>query len=180
MPLHHLASCPIIHGDIFTFSSARATYFSPSDDSGAGGMHRACIRSVMSWRKGPPRHDCVFVKRDPFVPGMRGVRVARVLLFFRFSHLGITYPCAFVNWFQTLGDSPCPVTGMWMVKPEIRRRKRAVSVILLSSIVRGAHLIGVHGADFLPRDFDPSYSLDAFTAYYVNKFLDHHVHEMIF
>ena len=120
------------------------------------------------------------MKRDPFVPGMRGVRVARVLLFFRFSHLGITYPCAFVNWFQTLGDSPCPVTGMWMVKPEIRRRKRAVSVILLSSIVRGAHLIGVHGADFLPRDFDPSYSLDAFTAYYVNKFSDHHVHEMIF
>ncbi len=52
-------------------------------------------------------------------------------------------------------------------------------VISVESIVRGAHLIPIFGTDFLPRTFDPVQSLDAFEAYYVNKFTDHHSHTLV-
>ena len=46
---------------------------------------------------------------------MRGLDVARVQLFFSFSHDGIEYPCALVHWFSREGDLPSVNTGMWVV-----------------------------------------------------------------
>ncbi|EDR05786.1 uncharacterized protein LACBIDRAFT_302507 [Laccaria bicolor S238N-H82] len=43
-----------------------------------------------------------------------------------------------------------------------------------------AHLLPVFGRDVLPFDFHFSYSLDAFESYYVNKYADHHSHEICF
>src|SRR5882762_9923039 len=110
MPLLNPTNYPVIQGRVFAFSSAKATYFAPSDDSGTGGMHHTRIHSVMSWRSGPPWHNCVFVKQNNFIPGMQGLHIAHMLLFFQFSHKGISYPCAFVTWFETLGEEPCPAT----------------------------------------------------------------------
>lgn len=59
--------------------------------------------------------------------------------------MGITYPCALVHWFSTVGDSPDDETGMWMVEPDFLRGKRVLEVIHLDSILRGAHVIGVSG-----------------------------------
>ena len=112
---------------------------------------------------------------------MRGLCVAQVLLFLSFTSHHILYPCALVQWFVIVGDAPCGETGMWIVKPEMEDDgTQATSIILVNSIVRGAHLIGVYGALFLPRDFRHFDSLTAFRAYYVNKFIDYHANEIAF
>ncbi|THH12620.1 hypothetical protein EW146_g7529 [Bondarzewia mesenterica] len=78
-----LANCPHYDGKVSVFHSALAIFYSPSDPSGVGGMHRHRIRSVPSWHNGPPRNDCVFVQMNA-APGMRGLHAAQVLLFFFF------------------------------------------------------------------------------------------------
>jgi hypothetical protein len=179
LPIYEL---PEISGKIYTFNSARAVFYAPSDISGLGGMRHERIRSTKSWYNGAPRRDCVFIgNSDSDEPGFAGLHVARVLLFFSFNHDMVTYPCALVHWFSTVGDTPCDETGMWMVEPDFIGSKHVLGVIHLGTILRGAHLIGAAGPHFLPeRDFDFSKSLDAFQTFYVNKFIDHHAHEIVF
>jgi hypothetical protein len=114
---------------------------------------------------------------------MRGLQVAQVLLFLSFTSHHIAYACALVQWFVIVGDAPCHDTGMWIVKPQMEDNGtgiQATSIIHVDSIIRGAHLIGVYGDMFLPRDFSHSDSLSAFKTYYVNKFIDYHANEITF
>ncbi|KAF8173558.1 hypothetical protein K438DRAFT_1610723, partial [Mycena galopus ATCC 62051] len=53
-------------------------------------------------------------------------------------------------------------------------------LISIDSILRSAHLIPVFGKDYLPRRLKYSDSLDSFKAYYINKYADHHSHEIAF
>ncbi|KAJ6612918.1 hypothetical protein B0H10DRAFT_2436717 [Mycena sp. CBHHK59/15] len=178
IPLDH---CPDAPSSIKVFPSAIAKFYAPSDQSGIAGMLRERIRAVRSWRSGAPRHDCVFVEGDPELPGFRGLIAACVLLFMSFKDRGITYPCALVTWFSAIGDEPCPDVGMWMVEPDLNNRgQRIVDIIHVDTILRGAHLIGIYGNDFLPRHFKYSDSLDRFKAFYINKYADHCAHEIAF
>jgi len=174
--------CPPFSSKLKVFHSAVAIYFSPSDISGIGGMHRQRIRATLQWRlSGAPRYDCIFVEKDSTLPGMRGLLTAQVLLFFSFSYCSITYPCALVQWFQPVGGAPCLDTGLWVVEPELDRHGRRVqSVIHLDCILSAAHLIGVAGTHFIPRDLKYTHSLSAFKAFYVNKYANHHAHEIAF
>ncbi|KAF8873359.1 hypothetical protein BD779DRAFT_1613680 [Infundibulicybe gibba] len=160
-----LAECPKISSKISVFHSAIAKFYAPSDESGMG--------------KGS-KYDCALVVEDEDKPGMKGMSVVRAKLFFSFKHQGQTYPCALVDWFKTFGRSPNPVTGMWRVKPHMSHGSRLSTVVHLDSFLRGAHLLPIFGPHFLPISFPPSYSLDAFTGYYVNRYADHHSHEIIF
>ena len=45
---------------------------------------------------------------------------------------------------------------------------------------RSAHLIGVAGSQLLPKHFTYHDTLDAFQLFYVNKYVDHHAHEIAF
>lgn len=178
IPSHLL---PQINGKVRVFPSAICTYYAPSDKSGIRGMLRERIRCVNSWRKGPVRRDTVYVSEDPFLDGFRGLLVARVRLFLSVVHQKCTYPCALVEWFSTVGDEPCPDTGMWMVEPDIDvNDERMMEVIHLDSIIRGAHLIGAPGASFIPTELKSHQSLDAFPLFYVNKYIDYHSHETVF
>ncbi|KAJ7312726.1 hypothetical protein DFH08DRAFT_791300 [Mycena albidolilacea] len=176
-----LDECPELPSRIMAYPSATATFYAPSDQSGLGGQLRERIRAVRSWRGGPARYDCVFVEEDADQPGFRGLLAARVLLFFSFKHNGVVYPCAAVTWFSTVGESPCPDVGMWMVEPDLDGRgRRVLDIIHLDSILRGAHLIPIYGDSYLPRHIKRTASLDSFRAYYVNKYADHHSHEIAF
>jgi hypothetical protein len=179
-----LQECPEIPSTthIYIFHSATAIYHAPSDLSGTGGMHREYIRCSPSWKGNASRHDCVFVERDPNEVGFRALGVAQVQLFFSFEFDGIAYPCALVRWFETYGDAPCPETGMWMVQPDVdvQSRQRVCSVIHIDSILQVAHLIGVYGSKFIPRTLTYSQSLHAFKLFYVNKYANHHSHEIAF
>lgn len=171
---------PLIHSKISVFHSARATFYAPSDDSGIRGMRRELIRSTPSWRNKGPRHDCAFVVEDQKLLGMRGLRVVRVKLFFSFVNEGITYSCALVEWFRTVGRAPDADTGMWKVKPEFIGDRRDMSVLHLDTFFRGAQLLPVFGSRLIPLDFDWHYTLDSFGSFYVNKYIDHLAHEIAY
>ncbi|KAI0644717.1 hypothetical protein C8Q79DRAFT_913020 [Trametes meyenii] len=177
-----LNMCPHFNSSVTVFPSAIATYYAPSDPSGPRGMRREWIRSVASWRGGGPRRDCVFVAQDSTQLGFRGLLVARVRLFFSFRFQGVVYPCALVSWFSAIEDEPDRDTGMWVVTPDIDEEQRpCMDIIHLDSIVRGAHLIGVVSEDsFLPYEVRPTHSLDIFQKFFVNKYIDHHAHEIAF
>ncbi|KAJ7346397.1 hypothetical protein DFH08DRAFT_1008610, partial [Mycena albidolilacea] len=118
---------------------------------------------------------------DPNLPGFRGLLAAHVLLFSSFQHCGTKYPCALVTWFSAIGAEPCPDVGMWMVEPDVDRRGECTTdIIHIDTILRGAHLIGIYADSFLPRHFKYSDTLDRFTAFYINKYADHHANEIAF
>ena len=112
---------------------------------------------------------------------MKGLLVARVYLFFRFSHEGIDYPCALVHWYST-NEEPDAATGLWVVQPEsIRRGMHHMSVIHIDTIVRGAHLLPRFPSDApVYREINYMNVLDLYTSFYVNKFVDHHAFEIAF
>ncbi|KAJ7114416.1 hypothetical protein C8R44DRAFT_630053 [Mycena epipterygia] len=165
---------------ISVFHSAIATFYAPSDTSGMRGMRRERIRSTPSWRRHGPRRDCAFAVENQAERGFRGMSVVRVSLFFSFTHDGVDYPCALVEWFKKVGRSPDIETGMWVVEPEYRGRNRLVTIVHLDTLLRGAHLIPVYGSKHIPVGFHYTYSLAAFTAFHVNKYVDHHANEIAF
>ncbi|KAJ7708409.1 hypothetical protein B0H16DRAFT_1345075 [Mycena metata] len=146
-------------------------------------MRRERIRSTPRWRKIGPRRDCAFVVEDQNADGFRGMSVVRVRLLFSFQFDGVDYPCALVEWYNKIGRGPDQDTGMWMVRPDLRHtraRDPVMSVVHLDSVLRGAHLIPVFGSRYLPRGFRHTWSLDAFEAFFVNKYIDAHANEIAF
>ncbi|KAI0251372.1 hypothetical protein BJV78DRAFT_1316789 [Lactifluus subvellereus] len=175
--------CPEISSQlrVNVFHSATSTYYAPSDLSGTGGMHRERIRATPCWKGGPGRYDCVYVEKDADLEGFRGLHVVRVNLFFSFRFQQSAYSCALVQWFSTYSDSPCEDTGLWRVQPDYDvRGQRMCSVIHIDTILRSAHLIGVAGSHLLPKRFTYHDTLYSFKLFYVNKYADHHAHEIAF
>ncbi|KAF8816751.1 hypothetical protein BYT27DRAFT_7220468 [Phlegmacium glaucopus] len=159
---------------ISVYHSAVASFYAPSDPSGIRGMRRERICTG-------PRRDCAFVVEKQNERGFRGMSVVRIKLFFSFSYEGEKYLCALVEWFKKVGWSPNEQTGMWVVKPEEDcHGKRLTTVVHLDTILRGAHLIPVYGSSFIPPHFCHYWSLDAFRAFFVNKYADHHANEVAF
>ncbi|KAI1782777.1 hypothetical protein LXA43DRAFT_1137866, partial [Ganoderma leucocontextum] len=180
---------PACSSRIHIYHSAVATFYAPSDPSGIGGMHREHIRATPSWRKGPPRYDCVFVGADPSQRGFQSLLAARVRLFFSFR-LCIPWidpnvlqdmSCAVVEWFSAVDNEPDEETGLWVVEPDLDiDGARVLDVIDVKTIFRSAHLIPVFGEHPVPPYMKFSDSLDSYRAYYVNRYADHHAHEEIF
>ncbi|KAF9007622.1 hypothetical protein BDQ17DRAFT_1389069 [Cyathus striatus] len=176
--------CPIVSPllTVDIFHSAVCLFHAPSDLSGINGMHRELIYATPVWRNsGVACHDCVFVANNTGYTGFCGLDAAQVHLFFSFTYNDVRYPCAFVHWFQTYGNSPCENTGLWMVEPHFDALQRCLtSVIHIDTILCGAHLIPVYGPSFIPYNLTFSDTLHAFALYYVNKYTDHHSHEIAF
>jgi hypothetical protein len=172
---------PSFDDKITIYPSAVATFYSPSDISGVGGMRSERIRAIKSWRRGSPRYDCIFVETNADAPGMAGLDIARVYLFFSCTFNGVKYPCALVQWFSHVGQSEDPGTGMWIVQPDITDDGVPfTSVIHLDTIVRGAHILPVFREEIVSRDLTFSNTLNYFQLFYVNKFVDHHAFEIAF
>ncbi|KII88928.1 hypothetical protein PLICRDRAFT_698078 [Plicaturopsis crispa FD-325 SS-3] len=170
--------CPQFSGRISVFHSAVARFYAPSDLCGAGGMYRERIRCNPNWRGEYARHDTVFIDVDSELPGMEGMVIGRVFLFFSFTFGDEHYPCALVHWMEPIGLDDD--TGMWVVRPEYEGNGRpSVAVVHLDSIPRASHLIGRYGSAFIPDDLHFSRSLDLFRAHYVNPYADHHMHEFL-
>jgi hypothetical protein len=177
--------CPTVASTlrIKLFLSANSTFYAPSDLLGIGGMHCEYIHATPTWNKGPGRYDCVFIEKDAKAAdsdGFSGLLVAHVVFFFSFHFEDTLYPCALVQWFSTYGDSPCEETGLWRVVPDLEGSQRVCSVIHIHTILCSAHLIGVAGSHRLPKTFTHHDSLYSFKLFYVNKYADHHAHEIAF
>ena len=165
----------------FLFFSAHWLSFELQVTPGPRGMRREYIRATPAWRKGHARYDCVFVNAWPELPGMCGLEVARIFLFFSFVHQGTRYPCALVQWFPVISDKPEDETGFWMVEPAVHEDGQPfLAVIHLESIFRAAHLSpAYHSSDFVRRSLTMHDTLDKFKIFYVNRFVDHHAFDIV-
>lgn len=76
-------------------------------------------------------------------------------------------------------DEPDSSTGMWVVRPEMRGSRPTLEVIHLDTVMCGAHLLPQYGFGCLPEDFNYIDSLESFKAFFVNHFVDYHVHELM-
>ncbi|KAJ6611651.1 hypothetical protein B0H10DRAFT_2177573 [Mycena sp. CBHHK59/15] len=160
-----LNACPIFDGPIAVHHSAIARR-----------MYRERIRSNPHWH-GYARRDTLLV--DVGGPVMGGIVAACALLLLSFTFREQQYECALVHWITPVGVAPDPDTGMWVVEPEYLGGAPSLQVINVDTIARASHLIGVYGTAELPEDFHFSDSLDAFNTYFVNPYVDHHMHELL-
>lgn len=72
---------------------------------------------------------------------------------------------------------------MWSVEPEVFDDGSCnLSIIHLDSVVCLVHLLPIHHNETAPSRHQLNYtrSLDAFSAFYVNKYADHHAFEISF
>ncbi|KAG1752172.1 hypothetical protein EDB19DRAFT_1903559 [Suillus lakei] len=174
-----LARCPQFDGKIEVFNSASSMFYAPSDRSGIGGMRQEHIRACPIWRNKAPWYDCMFINMDAGVEGMGGMEVAHIMCFSSFTFEGILYPCAVVHWFDKASDGPDKDMGMWIVKPSFDTDNSLfVGIIHIDSIYCTAHLVPIYGTQFISRNLKHYDSYDAFQAFYVNKFADHHTFEI--
>ena len=113
---------------------------------------------------------------------MSGLEVARVHLFFSFEVSGDVFSCALVHEFSKSFNFPDPDNGMWIVEPDFDHDGyRVMSVVHVDSIVRAAHLLPVFRSDTaIPREINFSNTLDVFSAFYINKYIDYHAFETVF
>ena len=115
----------------------------------------------------------------PDLEGMCGLDIVRILLFFLFTYGDVTYPYALVHWFLFLDDEHDEDMGIWTVEPEVAPDGAPViSVIHLDCVLHAAHLLPIYGDAPIPINMTFHDSLDAFPAYYVNKYADHHAFEI--
>ncbi|KAI0352004.1 hypothetical protein OH77DRAFT_1562722 [Trametes cingulata] len=176
-----LDRCPPL-GDqpIAVFHSAQAEFHAAGDPTIANDTRRELIRCTPCWRDTAPRFDCIFVNRNSQLPGLLGMDIARVKLFFSFRYRRKLYPCALIHWYARMGSAPDVETGMWIVRPRyLRGGDPVLSVIHLDTIFRAAHLIGVSDKRTIQDDESEYTSLDRFDRFYVNKYIDHHAFEVL-
>ncbi|TFK19711.1 hypothetical protein FA15DRAFT_659672 [Coprinopsis marcescibilis] len=174
-----ITSRVVFNGKLRVYHSASAYFYAPSDACGARGMQKQVLRCNPNW-KDSARYDTVFVALNN-TPTISGTKIGQLCLIFSFTNTesGAVHPCAFVNWFDTVGNQPDPITGMWVVERSPHLSERLFSIISIHSIVRNAHLMPVYGSRLLPERFLHTKSLDAFHKFYVNSFVDHHTHEFL-
>lgn len=157
--------------------SATIVFHAPSELSGPHGMRREIIRCNPLWHRSYSRYDTILVTVDPTTWGMPRFRVARIRQLLSVPYNVFQYDGALVEWFTTHGRDP--VTGMWLVRPEMDGEVRVSSVISLTAVARACHLQPALGDQFIPLDFSFADALDAFNEYYVNCYVDYHAHETI-
>ena len=160
-----------------THLSATIVFHAPSELSGPHGMRREIIRCNPSWYRTYPRFDTILVTVDPTTWGMPRFRVARLRCLISVPYDIFQYDGALVEWFTTHGRDP--LTGMWLVRPDMDGDVRVSSIIPLTAVARACHLQPAVGDQYLPLDFHFSDALDAFNEYYVNCYIDYHAHETI-
>ena len=170
---------PVIEDKIYVFSSAVATFHAPSDISGVTGMHCKYIQATSSWRRGPGCYDYILVNTN--MSGRRGFDVAWVFLFFLFSHQGVEYPCALIQWYSFIGNEPDKNTGCWMVKPDVHPNASAnLTVIHMDCIIYAAHLMPIiRTPQFVDCSITMYLSLNRFQLFYISRFVNHHAFEFL-
>ena len=168
-----IEECPAFDSAIKVYHSAVTTFYAPSDLSRSGGLRHEQICSTPNFF-GHPRYDTVFVVVNDSRPGMEGMEIGRVLLFFSFEYRRKNFLCALINWF-VLTDGRDLDTQMWIVRQEFDHLgEPTLEVIHLDSIARAAHLLPVYGQSRVPEDFDHHTALDTYNSFFVNHYIDHH------
>lgn len=140
-------------------------------------MHGEMIRANPNWYGQYERFDTVLIQNGEEDDTMGGMLIGRTLSFVSFKHDDVRYSAAVVELFEPIGEDIDPVTGMWIVKPQMSQGERKLALIHTDCIVRACQIIGFYGTDFIPEGFHHSYTHHAFSRFYFNKYADYHTHE---
>jgi len=180
IPSHLLddVAYPEFNGRISVFFSAVAIFRSASDISGISGLRREYIRATPSWRNGQPRYDCAYAFSNT---DQHRFDVVRIMAFFSFVNEEEKFWCALVHQFSRVGDEPDEDTGLWIVEPDYSEdNEPRLAIIGINQIYRAVHLIPVYGtSEYVERSLTMHDSLDTFTTFYVNKFVDYHAFRIV-
>jgi hypothetical protein len=173
---------PAFNGNIAIFYAAVATFRAPSDSHGVKGMRREFIRATPSWRGGPAQYDCILINSNSELEGMHGLDVARVLTFFSFSYNAQEYQCALIHWFSHIGVGPDETTGLWRVEPEFDADEEPrLDIVHVDCIYRAPHLVPIYKTNqYTSRCLTMHDTLDTFSRFYVNKYVDYHAFKIAF
>ncbi|KAJ3563932.1 hypothetical protein NP233_g8618 [Leucocoprinus birnbaumii] len=151
-----------------THSSAVASFYSVSDSVS---IHTERVRATQSWQNGPGCYDTVFVKEAPEADSISsGLTIAQVRLFFSFSFGGKSHSCAYLSDY-TLHPLRDPNFRLWIVK---RGHHPETRILPINRILRAAHLIPVYGNTKVSKNHTILQTLDKYTKFYVNKYVDYH------
>lgn len=143
---------------------------------GDSGIHSELVQATETWRRGSGRYDTVFVRErgGSQTISTGGLTVARARLFFSFSFGGKFHECALVTNYLC-SSSQDPNTGMWTVR---RGRHPESRIVPLAQILCAAHLIPVYGTKKVPVNHHASETLNKYTSFYVNKYIDYDSFEL--
>jgi hypothetical protein len=83
-----------------------------------------------------------------------------------------------MHWFSYVGDSSNYHTGMWVVQHD--HNGSPPFIINLDSVVHAAHLLPVFGPGPVLTTLSFTDTLDRFTQFYINKFIDHNTFKTVF
>ena len=141
------------------------------------------LQSMLQWRNEVPQKDCVFVTTnlgDQDSTGMQAFDIACIHAFVSFTTIsGIHYPCTIVCWFHKVDNSLDEDTGMWIVWPSyLHDHSPNFAVIHIDTIYHAAHLIPIYGTSYISQHIKPHNLYDAFCAFYVNKYVNHHAFKL--
>ena len=178
-----LSECPWFNSSIHIFNLACSRFYASSNLSGIGGMQSEFIQSMLWWRNEGPQKDCIFVTTNlgnQDSTGMRAFDIACIHAFVSFTNIsGIHYPCTIVCWFNKVDNSLDEDTGIWIVWPSyLHDHSPNFAVIHIDTIYHAAHLIPIYGTSHISQHIKPHNSYDTFCAFYVNKYVDHHVFKL--
>lgn len=67
---------------------------------------------------------------------------------------------------------------MFIVYPRTSHSRPVCAIIPIHHIVRGAHLIPVYHESDMPDKLEHFQTLDHFSRFYVNKYIDYHAFEL--
>lgn len=186
-----IANLPQFYKKITIHTAATPTFHAPSNLSNVGGMKCEHIHAVGHWRKGPGHYDTMFINTssnnasdntgDLSVHGVLGLEVARAHLFFSFALDGVKYQCALVHLFSHTTDMPHNVTSMHVIKPDhLPNGWPATAIIHLDTVFRAAHLLPVFSAHpTLSKHQQFEQTLDLFSQFYVNRYINHHAFKVL-
>ena len=138
---------------------------------------------MLQWRNEGPQKDCIFITTNlgnQESTGMQAFDIAYIHGFFSFTDTSeIHYPCAVVCWFDKVDDLPDEDTGMWIIQPSyLHNHFPNFAVIHIDSIYYAAHLIPIYCTSYISQHIKLCNSYNAFCAFYVNKYVDHHAFEL--
>ena len=102
-------------------------------------------------------------------------------LFFSFALGEEVFECALIHEFWKSFTDPDPDNGMWIFEPDYNNNQyRIMSVVHVNSIIRAVHLLPVFKDETpIPREVNFTNTLDAFKAFYLNKYIDYHAFETL-
>ena len=67
-----------------------------------------------------------------------------------------------------------------MAQRKMLNHQKLMSIIHIDTILHGAHLVGIGGDRFIPNELKHTDSLHAFKTFFVNKFINYHMHELAY